>query len=142
MKNKNFKVIKIDHIAIASKAIEPFMKVFSDILGIEHGQKEQVENEKVNVLKFLNENNNTCIEVLEPLSESSIVNNFIRKRGEGLHHIALEVDNIYNAIEYLKNIKIELVYNKPQLGSDNKLITFIHPKSSPGILLELCQKND
>jgi len=142
LKNKNFKVIKIDHIAIASKAIEPFMKVFSDILGIEHGQKEQVENEKVNVLKFLNENNNTCIEVLEPLSESSIVNNFIRKRGEGLHHIALEVDNIYNAIEYLKNIKIELVYNKPQLGSDNKLITFIHPKSSPGILLELCQKND
>ena len=142
MKNKNFKVIKIDHIAIASKAIQPFMEVFSDILGIPHGQKEQVVNEKVNVLKFLNENDSTCIEVLEPISESSSINNFISKRGEGLHHIALEVDNIYNAIKYLKNIKIELVYDKPQLGSDNKLITFIHPKSSPGILLELCQKND
>jgi len=142
LKNKNFKVIKVDHIAIASKAIEPFMQVFTDVLGIPHGQKEQVENEKVNVLKFLNENDSTCIEVLEPLSESSTINNFIRKRGQGLHHIALEVDNIYNAIEFLKSIKIDLVYDKPQIGSDNKLITFIHPKFSSGILLELCQKND
>ena len=142
MKNKNFKVLKIDHIAIASKTLEPFMKLFTDILGVSHGEKEKVENEKVNVLKFLNKDNSTCIEVLEPLSESSTVNNFITKRGQGFHHIALEVDNIYNAIEYLKSIKIELVYDKPQIGSDNKLITFIHPKFSSGILLELCQKND
>ena len=142
MKNKNFKVIKIDHIAIASKSIESSMRIFSDILGISHGKKEQVENEKVNVLKFLNENNDTCIEIVEPISKDSNLNNFINNRGQGLHHIALEVDNIYNAIEYLKNIKIDLIYDKPQIGSDNKLITFIHPKSSPGILLELCQKND
>ena len=142
MKNKNFKVIKIDHIAIASKSIESSMRIFSDILGIPHGEKEQVENEKVNVLKFLNENNDTSIEIVEPISKDSTLNNFINNRGQGLHHIALEVDNIYNAIEYLKNIKIELIYDIPQIGSDNKLITFIHPKSSPGILLELCQKND
>ena len=142
MKNKNFKVLKIDHIAIASKTLEPFMKLFTDILGVSHGEKEQVENEKVNVLKFLNENKGTCIELLEPTSEDSTLNNFINKKGAGLHHIALEVDNIFNAIEYLKNIKIDLVYDAPQVGSDNKLITFIHPKSSPGILLELCQKND
>ena len=66
---------------------------------------------------------------------------FIENKGKGLHHIALEVDNIKNAISYLKKKKISLVYDSPQVGSDNKLITFIHPESTPGILLELCQKN-
>ena len=142
MNNKNFKVIKIDHIAIATKSIESSMKIFSDILGIPHENKEKISNEKVNVLKFLNEGDGTCIEILEPISQDSTINKFINMKGQGLHHIALEVDNIYNAIEYLKNMKIELTYDKPKLGSNNKLITFIHPKSSPGLLLELCQKND
>ena len=142
MKNKNFKVIKIDHIAIASKDIKSSIKIFSDILGMTYGNIEMIENEKVNILKILNENEKTCIEIVEPSSKDSTVDNFIKKNGQGLHHIALEVDDIYNAIEYLKYKKIELIYDTPHIGSDNKLITFIHPKSSPGVLLELCQKND
>ena len=70
MKNKNFKVIKIDHIAIASKEIKSSIKIFSDILGMTHGNIEMIENEKVNVLKILNENEKTCIEIVEPSSKS------------------------------------------------------------------------
>ena len=142
MKNKEFKVIKIDHVAFASKSIESSMKIFSDILGIEHSNKEEVIDEKVNVIKFFNKNDITSIEILEPTSKDSTVDKFLNNKGQGLHHIALEVDNIYNAIEYLKQMKIDLIYDKPKIGSDKKLITFIHPKESPGLLLELCQKND
>ena len=140
MKNKNFKVIKIDHIAIASKEIKSSIKIFSDILGMTHGNIEMIENEKVNVLKILNENEKTCIEIVEPSSKDSTIDNFIKKKGQGLHHIALTVDLIDEAIIFLKNKNIQLVYDVPKKGSDNKIITFIHPRFSPGLLIELCQK--
>ena len=139
--NKNFKVIKVDHIAFATDSLEKSSYIFSDILDIPNTEKEEVVSEKVNVLKFFNKNNLTSIELLEPTSSKSSVSQFIENKGKGLHHIALEVDNIKNAISYLKKKKISLVYDSPQVGSDNKLITFIHPESTPGILLELCQKN-
>jgi len=138
--NRNFKVIKIDHIAFATDSIEDSSNIFSKILGIPKTSKEEIQNEKVNVLKFFNQNQLTSIELLEPISNSSVLSKFIENKGKGLHHIALEVDNIHNAIIYLKENKISLVYDKPQIGADNKMITFIHPKSSPGILIELCQK--
>ena len=80
MKNKNFKVIKIDHIAIESKEIKSSIKIFSDILGMTHGNIEIIENEKVNVLKILNENEKTCIEIVEPSSKDSTIDNFIKKK--------------------------------------------------------------
>ena len=79
------------------------------------------------------------IELLEPSDDSSLIESFLNKRGQGLHHIALEVDNIYNAIEYLEYNNIKMIYSQPQTGANNKLITFIHPSSTPGILIEICQ---
>ena len=103
-------------------------------------KKEYVKDEDVNVQKFFVDNKDTVIELLESKEENSPINKYINKKGKGIHHIALTVDNIENAISYLKDKGISLVYDKPNLGSDNKLITFIHPQSSPGILVELCQK--
>jgi len=138
--NRNFKVIKVDHIAFATDSIDNSSNIFSKILGIENTTKEEVETENVNVLKFFNQEGVTSIELLEPIKNESVIGDFLDKNGRGLHHIALEVDNINNAIIFLKENKIKLVYDVPQIGSDNKMITFIHPKSSPGILIELCQK--
>ena len=82
----------------------------------------------------------TAIELLESTDKSSVIQKFIKTKGQGLHHIALSVDSIDEAIIFLKHKNIELVYDSPQKGSDNKIITFIHPKFSPGLLIELCQK--
>ncbi len=103
--------------------------------------KEYVESEDVNVVKIYAEDNKTAIELLEPTSKLSKIKKFLKNKGEGIHHIALTVDNISNAIEFMNEKNIKLVYDTPQKGSDNTLITFIHPKSSPGILIELCQKS-
>jgi len=138
--NRNFKVIKVDHVAFATDSIDNSSNIFSKILGIENTTKEEVETENVNVLKFFNQEGVTSIELLEPIKNESVIGDFLDENGRGLHHIALEVDNINNAIIFLKENKIKLVYDVPQIGSDNKMITFIHPKSSPGILIELCQK--
>ena len=105
-----------------------------------HEEKQYISNEKVNVLKFFAYDNTTAIELLEPSNNQSIVKKYLNKKGQGIHHIALTVDNLNNAIKYLKYKQITLVYDEPQIGSDKKLITFIHPKSSPGMLIELCQK--
>ena len=136
--NRKFKILKINHVAVAVND-NTKSKVLFELLGMDVKSSEYIENEKVNVVKVNADNTNHTIELLEPSDSSSVVRKFINKRGEGLHHIALEVDDIENAISYLKNNNIKLIYESPQKGADNKLITFIHPESTPGILLELCQ---
>ena len=137
--DKNFKILKVDHIAFATSNINESKKIFTDILGLHSQDIELVKTEKVKVLKLLAEDKNTKIELLEPTSEDSIIKKFLVNRGDSLHHIALKVDSIYNAIDYLSAKNIKLIYKKPQIGSDNKLINFIHPKMTPGLLIELCQ---
>ena len=137
---KNFKILNIDHIAIATDTVNKLEFIFTDILGMDYNNKEYVKDENVNVLKIFGVNNETAIELIESDELDSSINRFIEKRGEGLHHIALNIDNLENAITYLKSKDISLVYDKPKIGSNNSIITFIHPKSTPGILIELCQK--
>ena len=136
--DKQFKVLKIDHIAVAVENINNSINIFT-LLGMNFQNIEHVENEKVNVVKINPESHNHTIELLEPSDDSSLIRSFLNKRGQGLHHIALEVDNIYNAIEYLEYNNIKMIYSQPQIGVNNKLITFIHPNSTPGILIEICQ---
>ncbi len=137
---KKFKVLKIEHVAIAVKDINKSKIIFEDILGMNSFKKEIVENENVVVKKIAGNDKTSKIELLESTNPLSAVSKFIDKKGEGIHHIALEVDNIFNAIDYLKFRNCKLIYKEPKIGADNKLITFIHPSSLPGILLELCQK--
>ena len=136
--DKKFKVLKIDHVAVAVNSLKESKNIFT-LLGMNIGHTENVSTENVDVLKIYPESDDHTIELLEPTSKNSSVQEFLNKRDQGLHHIALEVDNIYNAIEYLKNNNIKVIYNSPQKGADNKLITFIHPSCTPGVLIELCQ---
>ena len=138
--DRNFTVLKIDHVAIAVKSNESETALFK-LLGMNVDLSESVDAEKVNVVKVKTQNRSHTIELLEASDESSVVKKFIDRKGQGLHRIALEVDNIEEAIKYLKHYSIQFVYNSPKIGANNKLITFIHPKSTPGILLELCQSS-
>lgn len=136
--DKQFKVLKIDHIAVAVDNVNNSKSLF-ELLGMNCNDIENVKNENVNVIKIHAESRENSIELLEPTDDSSSVKLFLDKKGHGLHHIALEVDDIYNAIDYLQENNVKIIYNTPQKGADNKLITFIHPHSTPGILIELCQ---
>ena len=138
--DRNFKILKIDHIAIAVDNLNTSKSLF-DLLGMNLSKVEEVESENVNVLKIHSEDIEHTIELLEPQNDNSVVKKFLSKNGQGMHHIALEVDNIENAISYLKSNNITLIYESPKIGADNKLITFIHPKDTPGVLIELCQKS-
>jgi len=97
-----------------------------------------VESERVNTAFF--KTSDTKIELLESIEENGVISKFIDKKGEGLHHIAFEVDNIESEMERLKNEGFILLNDKPQKGADNKLICFLHPKSSNGVLIELCEE--
>jgi len=138
--NRDFKILNIDHIGIAVKSIEKTKDFFEEILGMHSNKTEFVKEENVLVEKVDVENSSSKIELIESMEATSVINRFISKKGEGIHHIALEIDNIHNAIDYLIDNKIKLIYEKPKLGSDNKLITFIHPAFTSGVLIELCQK--
>ena len=134
----SFKIIKIDHIAIATKESKQINDFFSKIFMISNFKKEIVESENV-ITSFFNVGD-VNIETLEPSSEDSIINNYLNKNGPGIHHIAFLVDNIYEAILYFKNNNIRVIYDPPKVGASNKLITFLHPKDTFGFLMEISQK--
>ena len=136
--DKVFKVLKIEHVAIAVRNNKSASGLF-ELLGMDIEKKEFVKDQKVNVVKVRSESRDHAIELLEASDDSSIIKKFIDKNGEGLHHIALEVDNIKAAISHLRDNGVELIYDSPKVGASRKLITFVSPKSTPGILLELCQ---
>ena len=134
---KSFKIIKIDHIAIATKESKQMNNFFSKIFIDTDFKKEIVESENV-VTAFFNVGD-INIETLEPTSEDSIINKYLNKNGPGIHHVAFLVDNINAAISYFKNNNIRVIYDPPKIGASNKLITFLHPKDTFGILMELSQ---
>ena len=138
---KNFKILSINHVAVATENLNVLKLLFSNVLGMKSEKKECIESESVNVVKVYAEDQKTAIELLEPSNDTSPITKFLTNKGNGIHHIALTVDNIRNAIDFLIYNNIRLIYEEPHPGADNTLITFIHPKSSPGILIELCQKS-
>lgn len=129
---------KIEHIGIAVKNIEQSNELFKKLFGREYYKIEKVESEGVNTSFFML--GETKIELLEATNETSAISKFIEKKGEGIHHIAYEVDNIEQEMERLKNEGFELIHTQPKDGADNKRICFLHPKSTNGVLVELCQE--
>lgn len=129
---------KIEHIGIAVKNLENSNQLFQKLFGKEHYKIEAVESEGVSTSFFML--GETKIELLQATDESSAIAKFIDKRGEGIHHIAYEVDNIHNEMDRLKNEGFEILNKEPKQGADNKLICFLHPKSTNGMLVELCQE--
>jgi len=128
---------KIEHIGIAVKSLAESIPLFEKLLNAECYKTEFVESEKVNTAFF--KKSETKVELLESTDANGVIAKFINKSGEGLHHIAFEVGNIDEEMARLKNSGF-IVLNEPKKGADNKLICFLHPKSTNGILIELCQE--
>jgi methylmalonyl-CoA/ethylmalonyl-CoA epimerase len=128
---------KIEHIGIAVKDLEEANETYSKLLGKEPYKQETVESEKV-VTSFFN-TGESKIELLAATSPESAIAKFIEKRGEGIHHIAFDVEDINKEIERLKKDGFRILNPEPKKGADNKLIVFLHPKDANGVLIELCQ---
>ena len=129
---------KIEHIGIAVKNLEASNKLFTSLLGAEPYKMEAVESEGVQTSFFKVGPNK--IELLEGMSTESPISKFIEKKGEGIHHIAFEVENIEEEILRIKKEGFTMIHETAKKGADNKLIAFLHPKSSNGVLIELCQE--
>lgn len=134
----NFKILGIDHIGIATNDNSiTLSNFFENILNIP--LKEEIVEEQMVLTKIFNTGAGK-IELLSATNRKSVINKFLLKKGESVHHLAILVDNIDNALKYLKENDIKLINEKPEYGADNMKIAFVHPHSTPGILLEFCQK--
>ncbi|HXB39292.1 MAG TPA: methylmalonyl-CoA epimerase [Bacteroidia bacterium] len=131
---------KVEHIGIAVKDLKNSNGLFKKLFGKESYKVEKVESEKVSTSFFML--GDTKIELVSAESPDSAIAKFIEKRGEGMHHIAFEVDDIYAEIKRLQAEGFEFTREKPEpfKGADNKLVCFLHPKSTNGLLVELCQE--
>jgi len=128
---------KIEHIGIAVRSLSVSIPLFEKLLNCQCYKTEQVESEQVNTAFF--QKGETKIELLESTVINGVLSRFIEKKGEGLHHIAFEVADIREEIDRLKKEGFIVLNETPQKGADNKLVCFLHPKSSNGVLIELCQ---
>ena len=131
-------MMRLEHIGIAIKHKEEAARLFARLLGTEAYKSEEVASEGVETSFFGLDN--AKIELLNSLSEDSAIERFISKRGEGIHHLAFEVEDIHAEIQRLKAAGFSFVSETPKDGADNKLICFLHPKSTQGVLVELCQE--
>ena len=129
--------MKINHLGIATKGIDEALKFWSDALGLENVHTEIVEDQKVLVAMLpIGESR---IELLEPTSDDSPISKFLEKRGPGIHHIAVEVDDIAASLALLKSQGMRLIDEEPRHGAEGCLVAFVHPASTNGVLLELVQ---
>jgi len=128
--------IGVDHVGIAVKNLDEAVNVYCNILGFKLLKVHELAERKVKVA-FFSTGGETKIELLEPLGSDSPVAKFLESRGEGIHHIAVKVDDIEKALEKLREKGVMLVDEKPRIGAEGKKIAFVHPKSTKGVLIEL-----
>ena len=133
-------VEKIEHIGIAVKNIKEANKVYEKLLGLAPYKTETVESEGVNTSFF--QTGESKIELLQATTSESAIAKFIEKKGEGIHHIAFAVKDINAEIKRLKEEGFTVINEAPKKGADNKLVCFVHPKNTQGVLIELCQEID
>lgn len=129
---------KLEHIGIAVSNLEASEKLFTKLLGVAPYKRELVESEMVMTSFFLL--GDIKFELLAATSPESTIAKFIEKKGEGLHHLAFESDNVVDELAEKKNQNFQLIHQMPKDGADNKTIAFLHPKSTGGVLTELCQE--
>ncbi len=129
--------LRITHIGIAVKDADAAIKLYREILGLEPSSVETVENQNVKTIHI--PIGDSSIELLESTSPDGVVAKFIEKRGEGIHHIAIEVDDIEGTLTKMKTAGFQLIDESPRIGAGNMMIAFVHPRSTNGVLLELCQ---
>lgn len=128
----------IDHIGIAVKDLESAIKTYEAILETECYKRETVETQKTETAFF--RTGQSKVELLGATDPDSVIARYVEKHGEGMHHVAFEVENIHKEMNRLKKEGFRLINEEPSEGADNKLIAFLHPKDNNGVLIELCQK--
>lgn len=131
-------MLKVEHIGIAVKSLSTSIPLFEKLLNTPCYKEEIVESEQVKTAFF--RSGDTKVELLEATGPDSAIARFLDKQKEGMHHIAFEVENIYEEMERLKKEGFLLLQESPKKGADNKLICFLHPKSTNGVLVEVCQE--
>lgn len=130
---------RVDHIGIAVTSLDEVLPYYTETLGLTLMGIEEVASEQVKVA-FLDAGN-TKIELLEPLSEQSAIHHFIEKKGQGIHHVAFGVESIETRLQELKENGVRLIHEVPKKGAGGAQVAFLHPKSSHGVLYEVCEKN-
>ena len=129
--------MKINHIGIATKKIDEALKFWAGSLGLEHIHTETVADQKVRVAMLpIGESR---IELLEPTSDDSPISKFLEKRGGGIHHIAVEVNDIQSSLKQLKEKGVQLIDENPRRGAEGCQVAFVHPSSTGGVLMELVE---
>ena len=134
----NFKVLAIEHVAIAVEDISEPADLFGNLLGIEHTSTERIDDQKV--ITDIFDTGSGKIELIKATSDDSPITKFLDSRGPGVHHIAFRVDNLALALKELSESGVALIDSEPRGGAEGMLIAFLHPKSTKGVLVELCQK--
>lgn len=130
---------KIDHLGIAVRSLEAALPLYTDALSLPLHETEEVSDQKVRTAIFMV--GESRLELLEPTSPESPIAKFLDKRGEGIHHVALAVPDVKAALEHLRAKGCQLIDEAPRTGAGGALIAFVHPKSTHGVLLELCQRS-
>ena len=129
---------KVEHIGIAVRSLDQSVPLYEKLLHTPCYKRETVDSEQVDTAFFLQ--GDTKIELLQSLNPEGVIARFIEKKGEGMHHIAFEVDDIHAEMARLRQEGFELLNPEPKKGADNKLICFLHPKTTGGVLVELCME--
>ena len=133
-----FKILGIEHVGIAVDDLNGISDVFGDLLGLELRSREKIDDQQV--ITDIYHAGKDKLEFLKATSPDSPISKFLGKRPEGMHHIALIVDNIQSALDYLSKHDVQLIDQSPRIGAERLKIAFIHPKSTSGVLVELCEK--
>ncbi|MGM0587791.1 MAG: methylmalonyl-CoA epimerase [Bacteroidota bacterium] len=127
----------IDHLGIAVQDLEASIQLYESLLGVECYKREVVEEQKVETAFF--QTGESKIELLGPTSEDSVIAKYVAKKGQGMHHVAFEVEDIRSEMKRLTDAGFTLLSDEPSTGADNKWVAFVHPKDCNGVLVELCQ---
>ena len=133
-----FKILGIEHVGIAVNDLNGISDIFSDLLGLKLRSREKIDDQQV--ITDIYETGSGKLEFLKATDENSPISRFIDKKGKGMHHIALKVDNLQAALDYLKGQGIQLIDTSPRIGVEGFKIAFLHPKSTGAVLIELCEK--
>ena len=140
MSQRPFKILGIEHVGVAVESMEGLSEIFSDILGLDYSGSEEVKDQQV--ITDIFEIGNSKLEFFKSTNPDSPIARFVGKKGRGIHHIALLVDNLQATLDYVKDQGIQLIDESPRIGAEGLSIAFLHPKSTKGILIELCAKKN
>ena len=133
-----FKILGIEHVGIAVDDLNGISDIFGDLLGLKLRSREKIDDQQV--ITDIYETGSGKLEFLKATDKNSPISRFIDKKGKGVHHIALKVDNLQAALDYLQDQGVQLIDTLPRIGAEGFKIAFLHPKSTGGVLIELCEK--